>query len=84
MDGGSGPSGVDAAGLHRLCTAFKNSLADLCDAIALLARRLSTSYLDPSGIQAFVTCRLVALDKCLGVRPIGIGEVLRRIVGKGI
>ena len=84
MDGGAGPSGVDAAGWRRLCTAFKKSSADLCDAIALLARRLGTSYLDPSGIQAFVACRLVALDKCPGVRPIGIGEVLRRIVGKAV
>ena len=55
MDGGAGPSGVDATGRRRLCTAFKKSSADLCDAIALLARRLSTSYLDPSGIQAFVS-----------------------------
>ena len=84
MDGGAGPSGVDATGWRRLCTAFKKSSADLCDAIDLLARRLSTSYLDPSGIQAFVACRLVALDKCPGVRPIGIGEVLRRIVGKAV
>jgi hypothetical protein len=36
------------------------------------------------GLDALTACRLVALDKCPGVRPIGIGEVARRIIGKAI
>ena len=40
--------------------------------------------MDPEGLSAFTACRLLALDKCPGVRPIGVGEVMRRIVGKAI
>ena len=35
-------------------------------------------------LSAPVASRLIALDKCPGVRPIGVGEVSRRIIGKAI
>ena len=35
-------------------------------------------------IEAYIACRLIPLDKNPGIRPIGIGEVLRRIIGKAI
>ena len=35
-------------------------------------------------IEAFLACRLIFLDKNAGLRPVGIGEVLRRIAGKVI
>ena len=40
--------------------------------------------MDPSGLAALTSCRLITLDKCPGVRPIGIGETARRILGKAI
>ena len=83
-DGAAGPSGIDAAGWKHLCTSFRSHSADLCDALASLAKRICTTYVDPKGLEAFVASRLIALDKCPGVRPIGVGEAICRIIGKAI
>ena len=48
--------------------------------MADLAKKLNTKEIHPSYLQALVAGRLIPLDKNLGVRPIGIGEVLRRII----
>ena len=46
---------------------------------------LQQSMLTPGGIEVFIACRLIALhDKCTGIRPIGIGQIIRWIVGKDI
>ena len=84
MDGAAGPSGLDVASWKRLCTFFKSASTDLCESLAATARRICTCYVDPSGLSAFVACRLIALDKCPGVRPIGIGETARRLIGRTI
>ena len=42
-------------------------------------RRLCNTFVDPVGLKVLTSCRLIALDKQPGVRPIGIGEVARRI-----
>jgi len=39
---------------------------------------------DPDGLAPLMACCLVALDKQPGVRPIGICEVVRRIVAKAV
>ena len=80
--GAPGPSGVDARGWRRLCTSFHSASIDLCDAMALFARRLCTKFISPDILSSFLSCRLIALDKCPGVRPIGVCEVARRIIAK--
>ena len=83
--GSGGPSGVDANGFRRIltCKSFKRSGTELCEAIASMTKRLCTKYVDPRGLEAILANRLIPLDKGEGaVRPIGVGEVLRRIMGK--
>ena len=49
-----------------------------------MARLISTEVVDSEVIEPFIACRLIALDKQPGVRPIGVCEVARRIVAKAI
>jgi len=63
MDGAAGPSGVDARGWRRLCTLFRSASVDLCHSLALVARRISTSFVDPAALQPLLNSRLIALDK---------------------
>ena len=82
--GSAGPSGLDSFAWRRLCSSFGSESHDLCSALAAVGRRLCSSLVNPDSISAFVACRLIPLDKCPGVRPIGVGEVPRRIIAKAI
>ncbi len=85
--GAAGPYGLDAADYRTLlCSKYLgNGTNELCEAIAQMARRLSTSFVDPNPLSTFLSCRLVPLEKGAGdIRPIGIGETLRRIIGKAV
>ena len=92
VNGAGGPTHIDADGWKQiLCSKAYGKLPfQLCGAVAELAKRLCTEEVNPECLNEFVSCRLVPLDKGVdksgspGVRPIGIGEVLRRIVGKTV
>ena len=49
-----------------------------------LLENFASEYLDISSLEAYVNCRLIPLDKSPGVRPFGIGETIRGIVGKAV
>ena len=80
--GVASPSGVDARSWRHFCTSFHAASNDLCEAMALFAHQLCTIYLSPILLSPFLSCRLIALDKCPCVRPIGVCEVASRIVAK--
>ena len=82
--GSAGPSGLDAKGWRRLLSSTYCGRAadDLCSALANLARKLATT--SSRHIDALTACRLIPLEKEGGCRPIGVGEVPRRIIGKCI
>ncbi len=84
INGAAGPSGLDALSWRRLCTSFKTASQELCHSLALSARRLCTDLVDPACIAPLLACRLIALNKNPGVRPIGIGDTARRIMAKAI
>ena len=85
MKGAAGPSCFDSEDWKTILTSrqFGTSCGNLCDAVAEVAKVLCTEdRTGNDGMSAFIACRLIPLDKDPGLRPIGIGEVLRRIVGK--
>ena len=59
---------------------FGSSGEDLRKAIADMTKRLCQN--NTVHLEASLTCKLIPLDKQPGDRPIGIGEILRRVIGK--
>ena len=86
MQGAAGPTTTDAEFFKRILTnkTFKKERLELCQEIARFAKTYATTYIDPKLLDAFLNSRLIPLNKCPGVRPIGVGETFRRIVGKVI
>ena len=82
--GSAGPSRLDSDQFkHILCSnRYRQEGRVLADQIALLAKKIATETVDPNSLEAYTTCRLIPLNKNPGVRPIGVGETLRRIIGK--
>ena len=83
--GSGGPCGVDANGFRRILPtkSLKQSANKLCDTIALMTNSLCIKYVDSETIELLVASRLIPFDKGEGaVRPIGVGEAMRRTTGK--
>ena len=90
IQGSGGPTLIDADGWrHILCSkSYGTASNELCETIADLAKKLCREDVNSDTLHEFIANRLIPLDKGEdkegnpGVRPIGIGEILRRIIGK--
>ncbi len=90
MSGSGGPSLIDSDSWKNfLCSrVYKKASADLRQSVADLTKIMCSEAVHPDSLTEFIACRLVPLDKGAtddgnpGVRPVGVGEVLRRLVGK--
>ncbi|XP_057293937.1 uncharacterized protein LOC130622497 [Hydractinia symbiolongicarpus] len=86
--GACGPSGVDADEWRRILDSniYGDTGSDLRRAVAQMVKQLCMIEMEKvnqcATLEVLMSCRLIPLDKCPGLRPIGIGEVLRRIMGK--
>ena len=83
--GAAGPSKLDGEEWKKiLCSnSFGTAGTDLRKAIARMTKKMCIEKVEDSdSIDALLACTLIPLNKNPGVRPIGIGEILRRIIGK--
>ena len=70
---------------HKMVTGHKEgNSAQICNAVASVARRLATEYVNPEGLEALLANRGIALNNNPGLRPVGVGEMVRRIIGKAV
>ena len=86
--GGSGPSGLDADGWRKMLASkvFGGCTSDLRRAIADFIKNICINeiefHINTTSLETFIASRQVPLDKNPGLRPIGVGEVLRRLAAK--
>ena len=53
-------------------------------ALAKVAKKLCVESDQTDCLEVFLASRLILLNKSPGLRPIGVGEVIRRIIGKAV
>jgi hypothetical protein len=84
LSGAPGPSGVDAVDLQNWLLRYGNESSALQEELAEWASSLANQHPPWAAYRALMACQPVALDKEPGMRPVGIGEIFRRLLAKTI
>ena len=84
LQGCTDPGGCDASYWHDVLLCYGSSSGHLPDSVAKLCCCLCNSIVPEDDFRALMAYRLIALNKCPGVWPIGIGESLCRIIGEAV
>uniref|UniRef100_A0A0G4I6N4 Uncharacterized protein n=1 Tax=Chromera velia CCMP2878 TaxID=1169474 RepID=A0A0G4I6N4_9ALVE len=84
LQGSARPSGFDSTQLRTAVLSLGRESRELREELANLATEMGRRVFEWDQVKALMACRLVALDKCPGVCPVGIGEAIRRLLGKAV
>ena len=82
LSGGAGPGGTDAVDLSNWLLRFGAESDELRSEMAAWVNWLSNTHPPWAAYKAMMANRLIALDKQPGTRPVGIGEIYRRLWAK--
>ena len=82
LSGGAGLGGTDATTMQMLISGRGRASKALRESIMKFSEWLINKDVPWSAIRAFVSNRVIALDKRTGIRPIGIGKFWRRLFCK--
>ncbi len=82
LSGAAGVDGIDGVELRNWLLRFGEHSLRLRQAMADTVAWLANTHPPWAAYRALAACRLVALDKKPGTRPVGIGSVFRRLLSK--
>jgi len=82
LSGTAGPGGTDSKAIKTWLLRYGAESHTLCSKMAAFTKWLANAHPPWAAYRALMACRLVALDKQLGVCPLGISEIYRRLLAK--
>eukprot|EP00957_Ditylum_brightwellii_P075698 5752559-Ditylum_brightwellii.AAC.1 len=82
MSGAAGPGGIDSVVLQDWLLYYGTASRLLQESVARFVHWIANTFPPWAAIRVYVAGRLIGLDKCPGVQPVGIGEVCNDWLGK--